>query len=83
MSGEAGDPILRNLHRLPQLEPDRARAERVRMRCRAAVARRDVANAPRRGTFTSRVIEPALVGGLCLIYLTAVILDVLRLLPRI
>lgn len=80
MIGEADGPVLR----LPRLEPDRARVERVRARCRAALARRQqVANSPRPGNFTSRVIEPALVGGLCVIYLTAVVLDALGLLARV
>jgi hypothetical protein len=47
MIGEADDPILQ----LPPLEPDRARAERVHARCRAALVRRQqVANSPRRAT---------------------------------
>lgn len=33
------DPLLRMLANLPQAEPDRARAARVRMRCHAALAR--------------------------------------------
>jgi hypothetical protein len=41
------DPLLRILADLPQPEPDRARAARVRARCHAALARSGQLRAPR------------------------------------
>jgi hypothetical protein len=75
------DPLLRNLRRVPMLSPDEARVERIRARCHAAIARQRVQldRSARRAKFIARVLEPALVGGLGLIYLSAVIRDVLRL----
>lgn len=42
------DPLLRMLANLPQAEPDRARAARVRMQCHAALARGRQPGAARR-----------------------------------
>jgi hypothetical protein len=76
----ASDPVLSRLHGLRVLEPDAARAGRVRERCRTLMTR----GQPQGGVVRSRgfavlVLEPALVGGLCLSYLFAVVHDVLRL----
>jgi hypothetical protein len=78
MSDEGNISMLRNL---PVLEPDAARAERVRARYRAAMAQHQLqaARSARRAEFTARVLEHVLVGGLCLIYLSAIVGDVLRL----
>ena len=78
MSDEANISMLRNV---PMLEPDAARADRVRARCRAAMAQRQqqAARSIRRAELTARVLEQVLVGGLCLIYLSAIVGDVLRL----
>jgi hypothetical protein len=81
MTDEDGDPMLRTLRRLPVLEPDTSRAERVRTRCRSTIARRhEQAESPGRPrAFTAYALVPALVGGLCLMYLSAVVHDLLRL----
>jgi hypothetical protein len=80
MNDESYDPLLRNLARLSILEPDASRTERIRARCHRAIARRQQAARIAPGaSFTQLVLESALVGGLCLIYLSAVVLDVLRL----
>ena len=81
MTDEPVEATLGRLLRLRVLEPDPARADRIRTRCRDIVARRQ----PRteRGTrpdrFTGAVLQPALVAGLCLCYLLAVVYDVIRL----
>jgi hypothetical protein len=65
------DPILSHVSRLPELTPNRARADRLRARCRAKLA----PPARRQG----RAIEPALLAGFGLLYLSAIVHDVLRL----
>ena len=81
MSDDADDATLRRLRRLRVLEPDRARAERVRARCHDMIARRQKRAEPTTGSdgFTAVVLQPALVGGLCISYLLAVVYDVIRL----
>jgi hypothetical protein len=80
MSDEANDPLLRSLRALPVLEPDPARAARVRARGRDIFARRRrQATQPAGSSSIVVLLERALVGGLCLIYLSAVLHDVLRL----
>ena len=64
------DPILRPVSRLPGLTPDRRRADRVRARCRAKLA----PPARKQGS----VMEPALLAGFCLLYLSAIVHDVLQ-----
>ena len=64
------DPLLRQVSRLPKLTPNQHRAERVRGRCRAKLA-----PPPRE---RSSVMEPALLAGFCLLYLSAIVHDVLQ-----
>ena len=66
----------------PQLRPaapDAARADRVRARCHSLLAARraSVERARRRADLWKRVLAPALVGGFCIIYICAVIVDAL------
>jgi len=76
----ADEDVLRELRRLPALQPDEVWADRVRARCRAAIARRHLQfERSKRAPFSVRALESALVGGLGLIYLSAIINDVLRL----
>jgi hypothetical protein len=67
---DASDPIVRSLQRLGLLAPDERRAAQVRERCRARL---------RRPPARERRLVPALVTGLCVLYLSAIVLDVLRL----
>ena len=69
------------LSRLRVLEPDSARSERVRARCRNMIVKRQqhAESSARPDGFTAIVLQPALVGGLCLSYLLGVIYDVIRL----
>lgn len=69
MFDNASDPIGRSVSRLPILSPDERRGGRLRERCRARLARCNAAK-PRR-------FGHALVAGLCLLYLAAVVHDVL------
>ena len=80
MTSDDPKDLGRILARLPVAVPDVARAEHVRARCHAALARRQrAADRPGHGIGrTERVLAPLLVGGFCLIYLSAVVLDVLR-----
>ncbi len=84
MSDEADEATLRRLRRLPVLEPDPARAERVRARCRDMLNRRQqrAERSTRPDRFTAVVLQPALVGSLGLSYLLAVLYDVIRLQGR-
>jgi len=78
--GDPNDPMLRALRHLPDAAPDEARESRVRARCHAALERarrrRDRAAG---GSAGLRIVEAALVGGLCLLYLSAVLHEVARL----
>jgi hypothetical protein len=83
-----GDPLDRVLCRLPVAAPDPVRAARTRRRCHLAMKRvrlshlgeahRRPARAPERRGFVRRVLEPAAVAGFSLVYLSGIILDVLR-----
>jgi hypothetical protein len=76
------DPILRQLARLPVATPEADRSERVRARCAAGLARRHTApNRIAAGGRGRPLLELALVGGLCVFYLSVVIGDALRLWP--
>jgi hypothetical protein len=68
---DASDPVLRSISRLAVLTPDERRAARLRKRCRAQM---------RRAPKPVRRLGPVLFTGLCVLYLSALVLDVLRLL---
>ncbi len=70
MIDDAADPVALRLRRLERLAPDQRRAEQVRERCRARLRRPPPAQ--------SR-LGPVLVTGLCVLYLSAIVVDVLRL----
>ena len=65
------DPILRQVSRLTVLTPNEGRTNRLRARCRARLA----PPAPEK----ERRVAPALFAGFCLLYLSAIIHDVLQL----
>jgi hypothetical protein len=58
------------LSNLPEGEPDAVRAERLRARCRTQLERRTPAG--------TTWLEPAIVGGCCLVYLSGIVFVVLR-----
>ena len=64
------DALERRLEQLPRMTPDGNRAERVKARCRAQFERRHRRQAHLESAieFTSRVLAPAAVGGVCLIW---------------
>jgi hypothetical protein len=78
---ELRDPILMKLACSSTVSPDPARAERVRSRCQAELTRRRhrAERTARRRILTRRVLAPAFVGGFCLLYLSAVVYDVVQL----
>ena len=65
------DPILRRMSELTVLTSDRRRAERLRARCRAELKQP--------ATVARRRVGPALLAGLGLVYLSALVHDVLLL----
>jgi hypothetical protein len=81
MTDGADDLMRRSVLQLPVLTPDRARAERVRACCHAALMARqsEGARSPHHAGLAALVLESALVGALSILYLAAVIHDVLRL----
>jgi hypothetical protein len=81
---ELDDQLLCDLRRVPVHFQHEERAERVRRRCRAALGRRQLhlERSTRRARLIQCALERTLVGGLSLIYLLAVVLDVLRLFPK-
>jgi hypothetical protein len=66
---DASDPVLRNISRLAVLRPDDRRAAQLRERCR---------NRMRRAPKPEGRLGPVLFTGLCVLYVSAVVLDVLR-----
>ena len=72
------EPLMRLLAGLPTAEPDPARAERIRMRCRAGLARRaaDVRGSTDRGD-SVQVWQP-LIAVLGAAYLAIVIVQALN-----
>jgi hypothetical protein len=77
---EIDDPILRRVSQLPLLTPDPLRSERLRGRCRAKVARRrkPVRRAPAFVESCDRILAPAFVGALSVLYLSAIVYNALR-----
>lgn len=67
---DASDLVLRSVGQLPVLTPDELRSAQVRARCRAQMRR-----APKQ----PRRLGPVLFTSLCVIYVSALVLDVLRL----
>ena len=67
---ETPDLVLRSISELVVVTPDERRAQRFRERSRSQMRR-----APKPGS----VVGPALFAGLCVIYLGALVLDLLRL----
>jgi len=65
------DHLLRPVSQLTVLTPDERRAERLRARCRARLA-------PRPARAARRPFGPAIFAGLCLLYLSAILHDVLQ-----
>jgi hypothetical protein len=80
-SDTADDRLDRSLRDLRAMAQDHARADRVRARCRMELARREERSrrAAEWWSAARRVLAPALVGGLCVIYLAAVVGNALRL----
>ena len=81
MTDDADEATALWLSQLRVLEPDSARAERVRARCRAVIVTRQqhAEDSIRPDRVTAVVLQPALVGGLCLTYLLGVVYEVIRL----
>jgi hypothetical protein len=80
-SDDSHDVSVKSLERLPRLAPDPDRAERVRVRCRTHLARSRRRSA-RIGVMTARawrLLPPVVVGGLCVVYVAALVATTLRL----
>ena len=79
------DPLIRLLAELPSAEPDPTRAERIRMGCRARLARQATCESafrsPARRGRTVQVWQPLIV-MLGVAYLTEVIVQALRVYGR-
>lgn len=69
------DRILEMLADLPDAQPNARRADRLKLRCHAALARPQ--RAPRRRRVGARFWEPAM-AGLAVAYLTEVVRQALR-----
>jgi hypothetical protein len=77
----AHDAIEDSLHRLTALAPDPDRAERVRASCHAQLgrSRRSVARTALITGLAARVLGPAIVGVLCVLYVAVLVATTLRL----
>jgi hypothetical protein len=75
------EPMMRNLGRLRPLVPDPSHAERVRASCHAQLGRRRRRREHVAGLAesTRRVFAPAVLGGVCVLYVAALVGTVLRL----
>ena len=83
MTREANDPPLDALRHLTVLEPEPARSERVRYRCRAALTERLRGERPTPARrFAASVLESGMY-GLSVGYLFAMIQDLLRVYMRL
>ena len=73
--------LLRIIRHLPSPPPDPEWAGRLRTRCRADLmaSRRHGLRSEPGGGFWDRILAPALVAGLCVIYFAAVVVNALRL----
>ena len=71
------DSLDRMLGRLPSAAPDAARADRVRARCVEVMLRH---HHRRPAGSRARLVESFVVGGFCVVYGVAVVLDVARVL---
>ena len=67
------------IENLPRLAPDSVRADRLRARCHDRLARQRHRQQPAPPK-QARKWEPAIVGGLCLIYFSAVVLTAVQVL---
>jgi hypothetical protein len=78
-SNEQTDPILGLLAQLPTPAPSAARKERVRQKCHATMARRDIPqpSGGSRWTPPARVLDVALIGTVCF-YAAATLVAALR-----
>ena len=75
------EPLIRLLAELPRAEPDPARVERIRMRCRAQLVRQARRASPPRVTTRREKTLPVwqpLIAVLGIAYLTEVIVQALR-----
>ena len=74
------EPLIRLLAELPAAEPDPARAERIRMGCRARLARQAPRVSASRGPARARTVQvwQPLIAVLGVAYLTEVIVQALR-----
>jgi hypothetical protein len=72
------EPLIRLLTELPPAEPDQTRAERIRVRCHAQLARRASASRASAGRDRTMQVWQPLVAILGIAYLTEVILQALR-----
>jgi hypothetical protein len=82
MTADEGVDVGREgLQRLLTLLPDASRAERTRARCHAQLRRRRQRAASRTAlaAYAWRVVGPALVGGVCILYAAALLTTTLRL----
>jgi hypothetical protein len=73
------DPLLLTLEHLERVEPDRARAERVRARGHAAMVRRRAARQPAPHAARAAAWKPALAAGFCLAYVSEIVRQALHL----
>ena len=83
MTYEENDLTMRRLRRLSVLEPNAGQSERVRIRCRAAIAERELRGEPAMASRRfNALFESGLTYGLLIGYLTGMIHDLLRLYMR-
>jgi hypothetical protein len=80
MTHDSDDQVRQDLARLRALTPDPARAARVRARCHARLARgrRRAERSTEAVGFGRRILAPAVVLGLCALYVASLVGTTLR-----
>jgi hypothetical protein len=78
---ESHDAGTESVVQLTTLTPDLERAERVRLRCRAQLGRRQqrAARSAAIASFAWHVLAPVVVGGFCVLYVMLVVVTTLHL----
>lgn len=84
MTPDDHDPLVQRLGQLSVIDPDSACSDRVRTRCHAALSQRRLSHGSAVGERMSppRLFERGLAYGLPVVYLLALIVDLLRVYDR-
>jgi hypothetical protein len=80
MTDDEADPTLCALSRLRVLDPNERRAGRTRARCHTLLAkhRSRMSRPPNRDQAAPAIFAPLVMGGFCIVYFAAIVLNAVR-----